>query len=757
MARYRHGKARNIEYTGTKVFSTLGTWVKALRGRRYAITTMNSNGVEVTDFVDYHTYCEEGYKRNATLFACIRMLVTSAPTARMQVQKRLTRGQTEIYEDHYLQKVLDLPNFRQSHYEFIELRDTYYYLDGNAFILIGRENGRTNELWLPQPDRMHPVINRSKSFYDPDALLGFVYRTLDGESIGFLPEDVMHIKFPNPNDPYGGLGRGIPPVMSAAYDVDNDNSQASFIRQFFKNGAVPSGIIKSKNILDDAEVKRIQKGIADQYSGEQNWHKTMVLDADAEYQQTGLSMDKMVFPELQSISEARICSVMGVPPVLIGAKAGLDAATYSNYKLARSAMWEDHIMTNNQKMAEAYTRAFSKELGENVIIQHDYSKVVALQEDRTERFNRSNQAILGGWITVNEGRREVGLGPLPEGVGDVLYRPLMIEAIDDGEGDASQKVLKNQVVTISPTPLGVGTSMKRLEAAQLVAQTPESEKAQRDAFGAIIWKRFDRIARAWEKKFKDKAAEIFEAEGKSIEAAIRSQKSSIKDIGYTEIWKAIETWLVAHGIDPWASSFEPLMFALTQEQMADWGAALGIDWTLDNPAVASFIREYSYEFARKVNTKTTDSIRTMMTQAQTEGWSISRMIDEIRSVYSGWSGTRAETIARSETIRSSNAGELEAFREAGIETQEWYASIDERTCVFCGEMHEKQLSVGGVWQTAGSEMVINGQRLVMDYGDVKYPPLHPDCRCTILPVLLEKLRIMAFAIKAAQQTIANVS
>ena len=86
---------------------------------------------------------------------------------------------------------------------------------------------------------MTPLIDRTKQIYDPDAVIGYVYRTEYGERLTFLPEDVIHIKFPNPNDPYGGLGRGIPPVMAAANDVDNDNSQTSFIKQFFKNGAVP--------------------------------------------------------------------------------------------------------------------------------------------------------------------------------------------------------------------------------------------------------------------------------------------------------------------------------------------------------------------------------------------------------------------------------------------------------------------------------------------------------------------------------------
>ncbi len=121
-------------------------------------------------------------------------------------------------------------------------------------------------------------------------------------------------------------------------------------------------------------------------------------------------------------------------------------------------------------------------------------------------------------------------------------------------------------------------------------------------------------------------------------------------------------------------------------------------------------------------------------------------------------------IARSETIRSSNAGEEEAFREAGIEVKEWYASLDERICSFCREMHGTQIAVGSAFQSDGAVMEVGGHRLVMDYGDVKYPPLHPDCRCTILPVVIEKssasheadvhlsgptpLQIMAFEIKA---------
>jgi len=704
--------------TGADVFRTLRIWGKAVRGQRYSVTTINSNGVEVVRLVDYGTYCEEGYKRNAVVYASVREIARTAPSARLQVHRRLTRGQTEIFEDSPLQTVLDMPNPRQSHYDFVEMLLTYLNLDGNAFILRERGDGLRGEtvaMWLPRPDKMTPVIDTRRQVYDEGALLGYSYMMQNGEKVLFMPEQVIHIKYPDPNDPYHGLGRGIPPLMAAAYDADNDNSQTTFIKQFFKNGAVPSGIIKSRNILDDSEVKRIQNRISEQYAGEQNWHKVMVLDADAEYQQTGLNLSEMVFPDLRAISETRICAAFKVPPVLIGVKPGLDAATYSNYALARRALWEDNIIPTTTKLAEALTRAFLGELEADTLILPDYSQVVALQDDRTNRFARSNQAILGGWITVNEARREVGLGPLPIGVGDVLYRPLMVEAIDDGPGDAASK--RYDVIPVRTKREKGAGQVKNLN-------------------GEIVWKRFDRIARAWEKKFQDKAVEIFGKEARGVEAAIRSEKGqSIKAIDYDAIRKAIEAWLAAHGLSAWADGFMPLMLGLTNDQVAEWVAALGVDWGIENPAVEAFIRQYSFRFAEMVGETTREKIRGMMSAAQDEGWSITKMIDEIQAIYGGWSETRAEMIARSETIRSSNAGQVEAFRQAGIEEHEWYASLDERTCPFCAEMHGQKIAVGGVWQPEGAEMVVSGQRLVMNYGDVLYPPLHPACRCTTMAVL----------------------
>ena len=77
----------------------------------------------------------------------------------------------------------------------------------------------------------------------------------------------------------------------------------------------------------------------------------------------------------------------------------------------------------------------------------------------------------------------------------------------------------------------------------------------------------------------------------------------------------------------------------------------------------------------------------------------------------------------------------EAYRQGGVQKKQWYAAIDERTCPFCGEMHEKILPVGETWFRVGDEMTVGGQVLRMTYEDVSYPPLHPDCRCALVPVI----------------------
>lgn len=669
---------------------------------------MGSMGVP--SLIDYQTYADEGYGKNAVVHACVREISRSAPSARLQVRRKLKNAQTEVWEEHPLQALLNRPNQHQSQTVFVELYYTYLNIDGNAFIIREKKGRRTTALWLPRPDRMRPVIQGRD-------LVGYVYVTDAGEEIPWLPEEVIHVKEPNPGDPYEGLGRGLSPLASAAAETDVDNMATKFSNRFFANAGVPFGLLKLKNQTDDAEIKRIRRRMDLQYTGEQNWFKMMILDADAEYQQMAMSMQDMAFPDLRAISETRICAAFKVPPILIGIKAGLDASTYSNYTQARRAMWEDKIIPDNRKLADELSADFADELGPDGVVTHDYSEVVALQEDRNNRFSRANQGVNGGWITVNEARREVGLGPVKSG--DVFLRPLMSQAAPGG-ADAQ----------------GMSGPVKEVKA------LPEKDvkEISWEERGALIHKRRDRVSRAWELRFLNEAKEEFKRESREIEALLRAQK------GYKAavLWGEIERILlgfIEQNAAAWALAFKPLLQGLLTDQGEEWADELGVDWNFQNPEVIAFLERYALKFADGVGATTKEALRTLLVQAQEEQWQMTQLIRGVGSLYDGWRDfQRAEMIARSETIRASNAGAMEAYRLAGITRKQWYAAEDERTCEFCGAMHGKIIETEQVFWNYGDEMTVTGEdggvrSLVMSYEDVRHPPLHPDCRCTVLPVV----------------------
>lgn len=83
---------------------------------------------------------------------------------------------------------------------------------------------------------------------------------------------------------------------------------------------------------------------------------------------------------------------------------------------------------------------------------------------------------------------------------------------------------------------------------------------------------------------------------------------------------------------------------------------------------------------------------------------------------------RARNIARTETIRAANAGQMMLWRKAADNgllvpsaKQVWIATPgSSRTCPYCMDLNGKTTRVGGVWQDG-----------------ITQPPAHPSCRCAM--------------------------
>ena len=139
-----------------------------------------------------------------------------------------------------------------------------------------------------------------------------------------------------------------------------------------------------------------------------------------------------------------------------------------------------------------------------------------------------------------------------------------------------------------------------------------------------------------------------------------------------------------------------------------------------NERAVAYSKERSAELVTQLEDSTRDMLRATVTQGIEEGWSNDKLAGEIADSYA-FDPARAETIARTETAYADVQGNLEGYRASGVVSgKQWTIAQDE----FCDDCNE----LDGV--VVGLDEPFPG-----DGGDG--PPLHPNCRCDILPVLID--------------------
>ena len=614
---------------------------------------------------------------------------------------------TRVQDDHPLAALLLRPNPWQSWYEFMELLITYLDLDGNAFVYkasstTGRGVMRPSAqdagarqvagLFPLRSDRVRPVPGQGRT----DPLLGYVYDPADSgffEREPFLPEEIIHVKFPNPGDPFEGLGRGTSRLGAAAKSTDVDNAATSFLKTFFDQAVVPFGLLKSKQKMLDSEVLRVRERLRAQYGGAQNWGDVMILDADAEYQRLGLSMQEMTFGDLDARNEARICMVLEVPPIIVGAKVGLDRSTFANYGEARTSFWEDSLIPGiYRRFEDAFNGGLA---GDGVWLAYDYSAVPALREDQTAKWETAARVFMGGLATRNEARAIVDLAPVP--------------AAQDGFRRADEQRIGNPALTQTPNVVGDGTA----ELAQGSGDGgQESGKGfdGGDEYGLPfgIRRSFDCGPRAGGPRpygHDDKQAGGDEArltERLKIEAtgtrriarALRSQLAlAVPNEATAETLMGAEERLrrgsqalqdecyrmmreaALLGIEAAQTGVEGMWGKGLRHEKAD---GIGIDWSLVNADVLRWLDAYAFDLVRSVDANSARALREAISRWAQNGLPLPDLIKELGPIF----GTkRAAVIAATEVTRAFAEANLRAWKASGVVSQVgWRTANDERVC-----------------------------------------------------------------------------
>jgi HK97 family phage portal protein len=358
----------------------------------------------------YHNYLKyslEGYSRNEIVFACVEELATSAAEPQLVGVRKTDKG-TEQVKDHPILDLFAKPNPFMDRYSLMASVVMYQAISGNAYLeKVRSASGQVVQLWPLRPDRMFVVPDKAKF------IRGWNYRIEGALEPDYLPaEDVIHFRSRNPLDDYYGL----PPLAVCAERVDTDALMRSFTLSFFRNAAVPAGLLQITKQVNAAERQVIRDRFRMDTGGPQNWHSLMVMnDTEAKYTPMGMPLGQsgIVLPELDEISEARIAMAFGIPLELIGARLGMIHGNRSTTKEARATFWYETLVPKYLEMGATISRAFADEQGADDVdyFEYDLSTVKALQEDEDALHKRVRDDLAAGVISVQEARAKLGHEP----------------------------------------------------------------------------------------------------------------------------------------------------------------------------------------------------------------------------------------------------------------------------------------------------------------------------------------------------------
>jgi SPP1 gp7 family putative phage head morphogenesis protein len=239
-----------------------------------------------------------------------------------------------------------------------------------------------------------------------------------------------------------------------------------------------------------------------------------------------------------------------------------------------------------------------------------------------------------------------------------------------------------------------------------------------------IWLKFVARASAHERKYKAVFRAMFEKQSEEV-------LGNMPKKAYKATQMDVENWMFDK--PKWNVRFSEAGQLLLPRTVEEAGSAelesliVGVDFDVSNPRVIQFIEKRKIKL-RQVNDTTEKAIRKTLTQGIDLGEGIPELRNRVQGVFTDASKNRATMIARSETIRASNAGAEEAYIQSGVvEGKEWLTALDERTCLWCEEMNGKTMGLGENFFALGEQLTVDGQSMRFDYDEVRYPPLHPSC------------------------------
>jgi len=607
------------------------------------------------------------------VFACIRIIADAVARANLRLYAQKGDDVVEVTEHPFLDLLRNVNPYMNSR-ELRLITTIYLELTGNSYWYIPRNRlGIPAEIWV-LPSHQITIIPDDQKFIG-----GYIYR-VGMKEVRFEPDEIVHFKYPNPEDLYYGRS----PLQAAAVFVDIDEFMGTYQLTLFKNQARPDGVLKTDAKLDRDTVELIRAEWNRLHRGVSKAGRIAILQGGLEYKPIGTTPRELDFVEGHRFVRNAVCHIFGVPPSKLGIVEDVNRAN------AEANDWTFQRETILPKL-----RLIEEKINEQILQLYDKRLFCRFDDPTPENWERvlreRETNIKLGITTINEERAKQGLDPVDWG-----HRPWL---------------------AINLMPAGSTTPPKKEHTEEVNTKDAQERREQ-------IWKRYIAATEPIENNYTARLQMFFDDQRKQV---LRNLRKLGKSKGYeTKIDESdIDFILFPRGeADAQLGKLStPFIYQAYKSGalLAISEVGIDIDVTMQNPKVQEYLRVKTFKI-KQINDTTEKALRTTLLEGIRAGESVDKLADRIEAVFDFAHRYRSVRIARTEVIEASNQGQLRVYEDSGVvQLKEWITALDEHTCEECMEANGDTARLGEVFPTTG----------------VEAPPHHPNCRCTIAPVIAE--------------------
>lgn len=151
-------------------------------------------------------------------------------------------------------------------------------------------------------------------------------------------------------------------------------------------------------------------------------------------------------------------------------------------------------------------------------------------------------------------------------------------------------------------------------------------------------------------------------------------------------------------------------------------AVKGFTFDVTNPSATAWAKAQAGDLISGVSEATREEIRELVEASFAEQFDVDQLADDISDILGD--DTRAEKIARTESMRAANEGQQQLWDQAteagfltGLESKVWITTPDDRLCPVCEPLDGQTVALDDTFDVDGDS--------------IDAPPAHPNCRCTM--------------------------